>query len=169
MKYIVIGVLLTFAFSAYSQDDNDWKRVWSGKDGTVYYFNTRRLRRDGNLRETWIKRKTGRFSSESYDHSITLQRFRCDTLEARWLSATYYNERGTVLRQTDFEADGLATWVQSPPDSVGERVVKAVCSYHDELDEIIEKIEKTSPAKPSPTPTPKNRRPTNAALARSVL
>ena len=124
---------------------SNWKPI-AESGGSSYFYGTKTIKRlPGGVVRVWIKevlnnqtslgraeflrnrkaRGVRTYGYEKYSHTLTLYEFNCTKAETRILSTVDYDEAGQVIDSTSYKN---SAWDYVVPDSIGESMLKTVCS-----------------------------------------
>lgn len=129
MKKLLIAVL--FLLTAIPAQAANWVLVTEG-NGSQYYVETESIRRVGNTVECWQKtnyekQQILKYSSESYQSTISFLRCDCFNRTEKVLQSTIYSDvdgRGQVVSDWSGDNDKPSRII---PGTVGEAIMKFVC------------------------------------------
>ena len=121
MRTFLLAALMVASASVWAE----WVR-WDESDNAVFYYDSKTIIRDGNLRRVW---RLDDFKQRNKDGELSfraLVEYDCTEKRRRILSRSTHSEsmaRGKIL----FSPDGVSEWGYIPPGSISERLLKIVC------------------------------------------
>ena len=125
-KLILTFLFTTLIFSSPSYAD--WTKAGTNINGSTYYVDFDRIRKQGGYVYWWelsdyLKPISGVLSGKLYKQGD------CKVFRFKILSDSYYKE--PMINGTPFESSNTPDkeWTNPPPDSIGETVLKKVCNY----------------------------------------
>jgi hypothetical protein len=151
-KAVTIAILLFSLMAGFGQAGSKgtrWRSI-TMTENFDYRLDTRTVRRpSGDLVQAWVKeqvhpnflsrtagriiakdrREKVRLSTEGYDDfdsEVLLYEINCSAGRMRSLQTIDYTETGTILGST---RTPKSNWLNVAPDSIGEKILNAVCSY----------------------------------------
>lgn len=144
-KYRFFILLIVFLPLISFSQDNGWTRLGTNINGE-YFLNKNRITSNGAYLRVWIKHYAkGESKSKTiaiglkydqsedknkwfnFEYSITLKEFDCQNNQAQTLEIYNYDKSGNCLSSHTSDLDG---WSTIPPETLGERILKEVCSSH---------------------------------------
>ena len=121
---ILFSVLLSFSSSA------EWTKVGINTDRTTYYVDFERIRKvDGYLYYWQLMDYLQPLGQEFLSAKIYIQSD-CKVFRYKWLTLTYHKlHMGKDVGINDKPVKEQQGWKYPSPNSIGEIVLKSVCSY----------------------------------------
>jgi len=124
MNKIFFIFILLFPLSSFAK----WTMIGTNLDSTTFYVDLERIKKLDGFIYYW---ELANFSKPRLSY-LSVKSFRkvdCKLLGSRTLTVTFYKEpmgAGTLSKGYDTPDK---EWGYSPPQSIGEDVLKTVCSY----------------------------------------
>jgi hypothetical protein len=118
----------------------EWKYIGFASREVMIYYNTQRVSHPTpNILRVWIKMRPlgkardkwiGKLDDDSHDYTdyaytVSQEEYDCAGVRARLLQATDYTRGAEVILSSETPGN----WHELVPGSIGEGVLKAVCSY----------------------------------------
>ena len=122
MKILLLALTLLITGSAWA----DWVLV-VGNDSANIYIDPATIRKDGNFRKAWELHDLKKQHKDGTLSRRMRSEYDCKQERTRMLSFTTHS--GSMSRgDTLFSHDAVDIWVDIPPDTLGETILKVVCA-----------------------------------------
>lgn len=114
------------AFAASNANYSRWLPVGTTTTGAVTHFDAETVDWDGTVAKVWVDTDYSKDRSRSYRSSKSRMEINCISKELRTTELVIYAPNGTI-RQSMHETG--STFAAAVPDSIGESIVRGVCSF----------------------------------------
>ena len=122
MKTIIFAVLMMFTANAHAE----WTFVGGGANGDNFYIDKSRLKKTNNGYRTWESSDYGTTTKIGESSSVALVEYDCAEERSRILEMLNFKKhmgQGNAFHSTS----GTTAWAYTPPNSIAESILKAVC------------------------------------------
>jgi hypothetical protein len=114
------------SFAESNANHSRWLPVGTTTTGAVTRFDAETVDWDGTLAKVWVDTDYSKDKSRSYRSSKSHMEINCVSKEIRTTELMIYAPNGTIS-QSMHEPD--STFAAAVPDSIGESIVRGVCSF----------------------------------------